>query len=212
MAEKQNDLLMKFVTASGTAVAAGGTSTIKKDDKLLFDFWPGKFFEIEDFEMGFELNDFEAATVGATGNAAAASVPEKRFASWRDLQKNTQQISEIRFPVDMEPISITRLIDQASPILFESCANSAAFASATVVKRKVTGQSLAMQAFLRLQFTDVLIVGINWDDGEILKEKCKFICRGLTVQYRAQDSSGALGAAASAEWEQKMRLRSAPQG
>jgi len=72
----------------------------------------------------------------------------------------------------MEPFSFTRMIDRASPLLFENCANSISFASATLVKRKVTGQTLALQAFLRMDFKDVLIVGISWDDGDILKEKC----------------------------------------
>jgi type VI protein secretion system component Hcp len=207
MAEKQSDLLMKLVTASGQGVAAGGTSTLRKDDKLLFDFWAGKFFEVEDFGLGLELNDFETAGTANTNQAQQAAVAPAKFASWRDLRKTTAQIKDIKFPVDMEPFSFSRLIDRASPLLFENCANSISFASATLVKRKVTGQSLALQAFLRLDFKDVLMVGISWDDGDIIKEKCKFICRGVTVQYRRQASDGSLAAAASAEWEQKMALR-----
>jgi len=207
MAEKQSDLLMKLVTTGGQGIAAGGTSAVVKDDKLLFDFWAGKFFEVEDFGLEFELNDFETAGTANTGQTQQAAVQVGKFASWRDLRKTTAQVQEISFPVDMEPLTFTRLIDRASPLLFENCANSVSFASATLVKRKVTGQKLALQSFLRLDFKDVLIVGITWDDGDILKEKCKFICRGVTVQYRRQASDGTLAAPASAEWEQKMALR-----
>jgi type VI protein secretion system component Hcp len=207
MAEKQSDLLMKLVTTGGQGIAAGATSTLVKDDKLLADFWAGKFFEVEDFGLGLELNDFETAGTANTGQTQQAAVQLGKFASWRDLRKTTAQIQEISFPVDMEPFSFTRLIDRASPLLFENCANSISFASATLVKRKVTGQKLALQAFLRMDFKDVLIVGISWDDGDIIKEKCKFICRGVTVQYRRQASDGTLAAPASAEWEQQMALR-----
>jgi type VI protein secretion system component Hcp len=207
MAEKQSDLLMKLVTPGGQGIAAGAKSTVVKDDKLLFDFWPGKFFEVEDFGLGLELNDFETAGSSTTVQTQQTAVPLGKFASWRDLRKSTADIKQITFPVDMEPFSFTRLIDRASPLLFENCANSVGFASATLVKRKVTGQTLALQAFLRLDFKDVLLVGISWDDGDILKEKCKFICRGVTVQYRRQASDGTLAAPASAEWEQKMALR-----
>jgi hypothetical protein len=36
-------------------------------------------------------------------------------------------------------------------------------------------------AFLRIDFTDVLVIGVDWDSGDVVKEKCKFICRGVKV-------------------------------
>jgi len=73
MAEKQSDLLMKMVTTGGQGIAAGATSTLVKDDKLLSDFWAGKFFEVEDFGLGFELNDFETAGTANTGQTQQAA-------------------------------------------------------------------------------------------------------------------------------------------
>jgi len=207
MAEKQTDVLMKLVTIGGQGVAAGARSALSKDDKLLFDFWAGKFFEIDEFSLGLELEDFETTGSANPGAAANAAVPTGKFSSWRDLRKSTTDIKAITFPVDMEPFSFTRAIDRASPVLFQSCANSVGFASATVVKRKPTGQTLAMQGFLRFDFKDVLIVKISWTGGALQKEKCQFICRGLTVQYRAQNADGSMAAAQSADWEQKMALR-----
>ena len=219
MADSKSDLLMKFVSG-GQSILAGGTSTLKKDDKLLFDFWAGKFFEIEEFGMGLNLSDFEAAQPartepvptrpggGSLATAPAIAAPPKaKFSSWRDKKKSSQEVAKLAFPVDAEPFSFTRMVDCASPLLFESCAATRSFDSATIVKRKTTGQALAMQAFLRIDFTSVLLVGLSWTDGELLREKVRFICRGLKVQYRQQSSDGSLAAAASSEWDQTMALR-----
>jgi hypothetical protein len=32
------------------------------------------------------------------------------------------------------------------------------------------------------RLTDVLVIGVDWDSGDVVKEKCKFICRGVKVQ------------------------------
>lgn len=225
MADNQSDLLMKFVL-SGQSIQAGGTAQLKKDDKLLFDFWTGKFFEIEEFSLGLNLSDFEAppAPAGAAAGppkpaahgpaaapgAAPLAAPQKaKFAAWRDKKKSSQAIAKLAFPVETDPFEITRLFDRASPLLFESCASTTSFDSATIVKRKVTGQTMALQSYLRIDFNEVLLVGLTWSDGELLKEKVRFICRGLRVQYRQQGADGSLGAAASAEWDQAMALRKA---
>ena len=219
MPDKQSDVLMKFVF-NGQSVPAGGTSVLKKDDRLLFDFWAGKFFEITDFGIGLNLTDFESekpatppsqppTQPGAAPTAIAA--PQKaKFASWRDKKKTSLEVAKLPpFPVEIDPFSVTRLVDCASPMLFESCAATRTFDSATIVKRRATGQTLALQTFLRVDFTSVLLVGVNWTGGELLEEKLRFICRGLKVQYRAQGSDGSLGAAAPSEWDQTMALRTA---
>jgi type VI protein secretion system component Hcp len=208
MAEKQTDVLMKMVTLDGQGVPAGATSLLKKDDKLLFDFWAGTFFEVDEFSLGLELEDFETKGSANPGAAASTAAPGGSFSSWRDARKSTTDLKSIVFPVAMDPFSFTRMIDRASPVLFQNCANSVGFASATLVKRKPTGQQLAMQGFLRLDFKDVLIVKISWIGGKLQQEKCEFICRGLTIQYRQQNADGTLAAAQAADWEQKMALRS----
>lgn len=217
MAEKQGDVLMKFVQTNGEGVKAEGTATIKKDDRLLFDFWPGKFFEIEEFSFGLNVEDSEAGAKTLTLPGAPRppgapapveqAMPAVKFAAWRDAKKNTSQIDQITYPVVLEPFSFTRLVDKASPVFFHNCTNSISFASATLVKRKTTGATLALQTFVRIDFTDVLITSLDWDDGHIIKEKCKFISRGVKVQYKRQASDGSLGAPSSAEWTRDLALR-----
>ena len=190
---------------------------------MLSDFSAGKFFEIEQFSLGLNLSDFETGhgpgaaqpappkppLAGGAQTDPAAAVPQKaKFASWRDKKKSRQAITALSFPVELDPFSFTRQVDRASPLLFESCASTTSFASATIVKRKVTGQTTyALQGYLRIDFTDVLLVGLTWDDGEMIKEKCKFICRGVRVQYKPQVPDGTLAAASSAEWAYAMSLR-----
>ena len=219
MAETKGDLLMKFVQTSGEAVKAEGSSVLKKDDKLLFDFWPGKFFEIEEFGIGLNVEDSETSTntLHAAGGqglakpapAAAAQGHKPKFATWRLFKKQRRgDAPDIAYPVVLEPFSFTRMMDKASPIFFQNCCNSVSFDSATLVKRKVTGSDLALQTFLRIDFKNVLIIGLDWDDGSIVKEKCKFICREMSVQYKQQSAGGALGAASSAEWSRDLATRS----
>jgi type VI protein secretion system component Hcp len=171
---------------------------------LLLGFTEGKFFEIDEFDFSLELTDFE----GAGGGNPDPAIASGKFASWRDSRKKTAALKAIQFPVDLKEFSFTRLIDRASPVIFQSCANSVGFASATVVKRKPTGQSVALQGYLRLDFKDVLITSLKFTGGDLQKETCSFICRGLKVQYRQQNADGSLAASEYASWEQKMALRS----
>jgi hypothetical protein len=84
------------------------------------------------------------------------------------------------------------------------CCNSKSFASATLIKRKAAGTDTSGHAFLRIDFKDVLVIGLDWDSGDVVKEKCKFICRGVKVQYKPQTSDGSLGAAVPGTWERMM--------
>ena len=45
-------------------------------------------------------------------------------------------------------------------------------------------------AYLRIDFTKVLITGINWDDGDLVTESCEFICQGMKISYRRQKTDG----------------------
>jgi type VI protein secretion system component Hcp len=47
--------------------------------------------------------------------------------------------------------------------------------------------------FLRIDFTGVLITSIDWDAGEVVKEKVKMVCRTVQVKYRAQNNDGTAG-------------------
>jgi type VI protein secretion system component Hcp len=95
-------------------------------------------------------------------------------------------------------------MDRASPLLFQMCCDSKSFTSATLVKRKAAGSDLSGHGFLRFEFTDVLVIGVDWDSGDVVKEKCKFICRGMTVKYRPQTLNGSLGPAVPGSFSRAM--------
>ena len=63
-----------------------------------------------------------------------------------------------------------------------------------LVKRISQGQqggvSRPTVGYLRMDFTKVLITGVGWDDGDVVKEKCEFICQGLKMTYRRQQADG----------------------
>ena len=56
--------------------------------------------------------------------------------------------------------------------------------------------------FLKIKFSDVLIIGLDWDDGDMINETCKFICRGFDLFYRRQNDDGSLdNTTYSASWK-----------
>ena len=189
------DLLMKFVKGS-EAIDAECQTTVDSKDDLLHDFKTGKFFEIDEFSFGAGLEDDDSS--GEKRNPAGVSHSHRtRFSNW--LRGETKS-----YPVDLEPFTFSRQMDQASPLLFEMCCDSKSFASATLIKRKAAGSDVSGRAFLRIDFKDVLVIGVDWDSGDVVKEKCKFICRGVKVQYKPQTADGTLGAAVPGNWDRMM--------
>jgi len=63
------------------------------------------------------------------------------------------------------------------------------------------GAGKPAQAFLRIDFYEVLVTHLDWDDGDLLNESCTFICRkGFKIQYRRQSADGSLLEPVSIEW------------
>ena len=177
--DKTTDMIMKFVLG-GSAIAAESTTTLNKDlfspdqFSMLFDFQEGYFFEIEDVNFGIK-KPAAASTAGAPQQGAAT---------------------------DLGQIEITRRIDRASLKLLDCCFNAKTLASATVIKRRASGGGVSGEPYLRIDFDGVLITDIAWDDSEVVKEKCTFICRSMKFKYRPQSASGDLGKVRYAEWKQ----------
>jgi type VI protein secretion system component Hcp len=86
------------------------------------------------------------------------------------------------YPSDLDAVSITRRMDISSTTLFDCCKKSFKFKSATILKRKAIGGSV-LRGYLRIDFKDVMLTELNWDDDEVIKETFKFVCREATVQY-----------------------------
>lgn len=92
------------------------------------------------------------------------------------------------YPSDLEPVSITKRMDISSPVLFDKCQSSFKFVSATVLKRKAVGKNM-LYGFLRIDFTDVMLIELNWDDDDVTKETFKFVCRKAVVTYAMENPS-----------------------
>lgn len=233
------EMFMKFVVSGSNALDAEAQAKFDTNDDLMSDFKLGKFCAVEDFGLGMGLQDEGSgkeeggkpskqdaqkllATLGAGSGANAAdkaklqaqmqallaSQSGPRYGDWLDGSRQGG------YEVDFEPFSFTKRLDKVSPVLFQMSCNRDAFASVTLVKRKLIGATnsarsgataslVSSQAYLRFDFADVLMIGLDWDadDEEEMQERGKFIARGVTVQYRPQLPDGTLGDIIPGEWQ-----------
>jgi type VI protein secretion system component Hcp len=232
MADKDSiDVLMTFIDTSGNGVSAEGTTLWDKDDTdMMKDFEDGKFFEVDDFTFGVGLSDSEGSG-GAEGGGSSSSrhtgdnvlhsrpgeehksetakggrkggrSSSSKFAKYIE----TGQVGTMDFKAEVQEIIITRQIDISSIRFLQSCLTFKKFQKAVLVKRKFTGSYDFHEAFLRLEFKEPLISGIEWDEGDVVKEKLKFVCRGIIAAYRPQNADGTLGDARSAQWQSVRQL------
>lgn len=142
------------------------------------------------------------AGAGANGKSG----PEMSFKKWRSAVGD--EYRKILYPTEFRNFSFKRLIDGTSPVFFEACCYAWIFSKAVMVKRVSRGyvdekSPVSGIGFLRLEFSDVLITDLKWNDGEVVTEECECICRGFKAEYKPQRSSGALAETAeTAEWIQ----------
>lgn len=92
------------------------------------------------------------------------------------------------YPSDLEPVSVSKRMDASSTTLFNCCKTSLKFTSATILKRRAVGGAM-LRGFLRLDFYDVMLTELNWDDDEVIRESFKFVCRRAVVQYAMETGS-----------------------
>jgi type VI protein secretion system component Hcp len=221
MADKDSiDVLMTFIVSGTTAVPAEGTSEWDKDDTDMMEgFQDGMFFEVDDFSFGVSLGGSENSGGAEAAGTSPSSSPGKNELHSRDghgnpanVQKGASKAGSANrfakyiesgtqdFKPEVQEITITRQVDIASVRFLQSCFNYSKFERAILVKRKFTGNTDFHEAFLRLEFKEPLITGVEWDEGEIVKEKLKFVCRGVVAAYRQQNADGTLKGARSASW------------
>lgn len=227
MADKESiDVLMTFIDSGGNGVAAEGTSAWDKDDTdMMKDFQDGKFFEVDDFTFSASLGGTEDS-VGAEGAGSSSSgklgdnslhaPPGRENASMtpnagRKAGRGNRfakyiESGTIEFKPEVQEVTITKQLEISSIRFLQSCFTYGKFQKAVLVKRKFTGNSDFHEAFLRLEFKEPLITGVEWDEGEIIREKLKFVCRGIVAAYRPQNRDGSLGDARSASWTPQRQL------
>jgi type VI protein secretion system component Hcp len=194
MAEKTTDILM-MITKNGNGIPAECSATIDTTDPMMKGFVDGQFFEIDDFDFGISLTDSDESTKQRTPQQGGAPVPQAAPKTGGRFSKWIQGLGATAYTIEMEPFGFSKQIGTSSIPLFYSCFQTKSFDSATVVMRKSGGvfdsdTGLAAVPFLRIDFNAVLIVALDWDGGEIVKEKCKFVCRKVAVQYCQQWHDG----------------------
>jgi type VI protein secretion system component Hcp len=189
------------------------------------------FFEVQSFDFAMNVEPEDAAsgnlkrgvggghavgpvalpvhpgTNGASGaKGVAGTKAGDPFQRWRSATED--EARRIKFRLNFDSFRFTRVIDGASPIFFQYCSRQMPFESAAIVKRVATGLTGGTQrlseAFMRIDFEDVLLKSIKWSDGELVTETCEFVCSTLKFQYRQQKYGGDLGAPISpAVWNRK---------
>jgi type VI protein secretion system component Hcp len=204
------DTLMMLVSG-GQPISAESMATIDpKDTDMMLGFQVGKYFEIEDFELGIDLTDTDSQATQTTnpqnqqGNQQGNNKnTAMRFSKWIQGMNVTalHGSNGQMYPVQMEPFGFTRQMDCASPVLFQNCFQTKPFDQAVVVKRKRgvnsaidLGTSYVHVPYLRLEFTGVLLISADWDGGDQMKEKYKFVSQTVVVKYRQQKHDGSRGA------------------
>jgi type VI protein secretion system component Hcp len=198
--DKSNaDIVMKFVL-EGKPVFAECTLDIASDDTLMKDFLPARnnqssyanFFEVSDFDLAISLKESDDVGGRSGARSAGAQAAGGAFARWRSAAN--ADYKSIYYPLEFDNFNFERIIDRASPIFFQSCCKSQSFESAALVKRIAQGNKGGVTrpavGFLRIDFTNVLITGIDWSDGDVIKERCEFICQKMQITYRKQRSDG----------------------
>ena len=199
METTHGDLLMMFSLNGIQGIPASCSTEIDDGDKLNRQFVAGRYFEVTDFSLGLTLQDKEST-------AANANVSRRPFEDWRAMvSAKDSRTSDGLFICKPEPCSVTRLIDVASPVLFEHCARRQKFEKAIIIKRSNTGRSAGAVTFLRLEFGDVLITSLDWSEGDVVKESCRFTYKKLKLTYARRKGDGSAGESSGCEWPKPKR-------
>jgi type VI protein secretion system component Hcp len=123
----------------------------------------------------------------------ASTVRRGSYQSWRSGKARPP------YPVDLQPVSFTRVIDKTSAVLIQSCIDCISFDSISLIKRKSSGmegpsgETASGEVFLRLDFVGALVIKVDWDNDDKVSETIDFICRSVSIHYRPQLPDGSLG-------------------
>jgi type VI protein secretion system component Hcp len=202
------DLMMRFEYDPSRPVWSECTLDIASNDDMAADFMRNtgydnytNFFEVSNFSFGISLSSQETGAGTSTGQARVGSQSAgntREFARWRSASGEEYKNISPKYPLRFDSFSFERVIDSASPKFFQACCKAETFGLAVLVKRLSQGgqgpdgRPRPSASYLRIEFRDVLIRGINWDDGEVIKEKCEFTCRGMMIRYRRQMPDGTI--------------------
>lgn len=98
---------------------------------------------------------------------------------------------------DCKDLTVTKLIDKSSPILFLTSATGKPIPEAKLTVRKAGGDSLA---YLVVTLKDVIVTNVSTGgkvEDERVREEVSFNYAHITIEYKAQNADGTAGAAIS---------------
>jgi len=224
MASDSSDLLMKFELPTGKQVEAESSTDLSSTKSALKKgFKSGCIMDVDSFSLriGIGGEDADAAQQRIAHEATQTLVKNVNDA-FAKLQEQSEDASETgipkpkprtigqfskfrrgvesKYPVDMQPVEFTRGLDKASTVLMQGCIARTNFRLATLIKRRAAGGPQSGEPFLRFDFEDVLIVRVDWDEDDPIKEKFKFIARTITMHYTPQLPDGSHGPAIQRWW------------
>lgn len=190
-----SDVLMFFVqTAGSQPIAAESTSALAGNDaRLMGGFVEGRYFEVENFTFAIDLADDEG------GNVMDAA-ETRSYGRWRGL-KPTEPKPHPPFKAEPQDVSISRLIDASSPVLLKNCLDTKQFQQAVLVKRARLSTTGIMSAILRLEFSKVWIKAIEWEDGDTMRETCKFKFLSMNATYVKRKPDGTVASLWPCTWD-----------
>jgi type VI protein secretion system component Hcp len=215
MQQNTTDLVMKFVL-NAQPVWAECALEIAPNDSLMSDFLKNtdydnysNFFEVTNFDFSIALKESDQSNnvIGQLPRNQQQQQPTRAvannaFARWRSA--TNAEYKSIYYPLEFDQFNFKRVIDSASPIFFQCCCESRSFDSAVLVKRiaqgEIGGKRNPSIGYLRIDFKKVLIIGVSWDDGDLVTENCEFICQGMKVTYRRQKEDGTVAGGAGHEF------------
>ncbi len=214
MADAATDILMKVVGPSGP-VRTDSMAAFQNQEKsgnLMTGFQTLFMCELREFsfEVGArsslgaadkkkEARAHEVAVAAQPGGIAAAPVAPIK----PSVQEDTLVKAGNDTP-DMQPIEFTRFMDSASVRLMNLMVKCTTLPSISIVKRKAAGTRNGGEAYLRLDFLEVLLTGLSWkESNDVIEETGTFIYRKLKVRYRPQAADGALQPEIETSWDMK---------
>jgi type VI protein secretion system component Hcp len=149
---------------------------------------------------GGRLKTTTGANAGSNTGTTSAS---GQFSRWRSATDDSWK-KDGAYPAQIQQFSATRKIDRATPVLFDYCCRKENFVSASVIKRKAAcaadGASFEALSYLRMDFTTVLISGLNWNDGDVVEETVTFTAQAMRIIYWQQRPNGTLAALNAVDW------------
>jgi type VI secretion system secreted protein Hcp len=143
-----------------------------------------------DFFLKLEGPDVE----GESMDSAHADEIAINSWSWGMNQSGTMHVAKGggAGKVDVQDISLTRMVDKATPNLMQHCCKGTQFETATLVCRKASGDGGQLE-YVTLEMKNVIITGVQSggsENDDNLYENVSLNFGQYTISYVPQDNDG----------------------